>query len=102
MPVLALPGRMLLIWVQPPSENESRSVLVGFFLPAHGRLDQLGQVAVRLIPAFVGRLRMLRVGLDAGQWHAAFALRCLARARSQLLACHLWIDFRHCRTPSVS
>src|SRR2546430_1966237 len=98
---LVFPGGMLFIGIQPPSEHEFRSVLVGFFLRAYGRLDQVGQLTVRLIPAFVGGPDVTGIRLDAGQRRTALALRRLARARLQFLACHPWIDFRHLRTPST-
>src|SRR5712691_5040842 len=97
-----LPRRMIFVRIQPPPEDEACPVLVDLLLLAHGPGDRFGEVAIRLISAFIGRLRLLRVRLYPWKWHSALALRCLASAALQFPARHLWMDFRHRCTPSVS
>ena len=83
-------------------QDKACSVLVTSFLCAHGFSDQLGQVAVGLISAFVACLRMLHIGLSRRE--AAHVL-CLATSCVRPFATFCAsssekIDFWHCRTPS--
>src|SRR5215467_13249631 len=97
--ILGVPPRMVLVRIKPPAEHEMPAMLVAVLLGAYGRVDHLGQFAVGLIAALVGRLHVLGVGLDAWQRYASFAFGCLTGAALKLCTGHFGIDFRHWLAP---
>lgn len=65
MDVLALPTRVVLVWVKPPAQYEMGAMLIAILLRFDGLLDQFGKVTVVLVSALVACFDMLCISLDA-------------------------------------
>src|SRR5438093_1602525 len=71
MIILVLPTRMILVRVQAPAKHEVLAVLVALLLGLHSLPDHRGQSAIGFIAAFVRRLAVFGVCLDAWQRHSS-------------------------------
>src|SRR5215510_6073471 len=114
MDVLAVPRRVIVIGIQPPCQDETRSMLIAVLELVHRLADAVGELTISRIALGivmgrsviwrsgirgVGRCSLLGVGPDARQRRQPLAFRGLARASGQFCRRQLGKYLSHCLSP---
>jgi hypothetical protein len=65
MIILALPARMILVWIKPPAKYEMLAMLVPALFGSDGLSDHFGQLTIRQIATLICGSGIFGVCLDA-------------------------------------